>query len=70
VQWSWRPPRKDFAPAGGHRSPRKPRQDAKGPNKGKGKGDNPRKGAPPRRAEPKGDGGQAFAGLADLLKKG
>jgi ATP-dependent RNA helicase SUPV3L1/SUV3 len=63
VPWTWRAPRKDFAPARGERGPRK-----SGP---KGKGGKPHKGAPPRRPpEPKGDGGQAFAGLADLLKKG
>ena len=62
VPWTWRAPRKDFAPPRSERGPRK-----SGP-KGKGK---PHKGAPPRRPpEPRGDGGQAFAGLADLLKKG
>jgi len=62
VPWTWRAPRKDFVPARGGSGPRK-----SGP-KGKGK---PHKNAPPRRPpEPRGDGGKAFAGLADLLKKG
>lgn len=67
VPWTWRAPRKDFAPARSHNQPRHG-----GGKKGKpgGKqGGKPHKG-PPRRSEPKGDGGQAFAGLADLLKKG
>ena len=74
VPWTWRAPRKDFAPKTGNRGPRGPRKDLKG--KGargkdtKSKGGTPPRSSPPTRREPKGDGGQAFAGLADLLKKG
>ncbi|WP_407641589.1 helicase-related protein [Aurantiacibacter zhengii] len=74
LPWTWRAPRKDFAPARG--GPRKPRRDGSKKSQPHGKagskpGGKPHKGPPPpRRAEPKGDGGQAFAGLADLLKKG
>nr|WP_305957881.1 helicase-related protein [Aurantiacibacter sp. 219JJ12-13]MDP5260485.1 helicase-related protein [Aurantiacibacter sp. 219JJ12-13] len=66
VPWTWRAPRKDFAPRERKRPPHKARDNAKGREKD-------RKGLPkagPRpRSEPRGDGGQAFAGLADLLKK-
>ena len=87
LAWTWRAPRKDFAPRTNQRGPRKPRKDAAGKGHGKGtgrdnrskdsrakgfkgKGGKPPKSAPPPRREPRGDGGQAFAGLADLLKKG
>lgn len=69
VPWTWRAPRKDFAPARGGRSPREERAKKHKPDS-KRPGGKPSKGQPPRRPEPKGDGGQAFAGLADLLKKG
>ncbi len=74
VTWTWRAPRKDFAPKTGNRGPRGPRKDLKGKG-ARGKDTKSKEGTPPRsspppRREPKGDGGQAFAGLADLLKKG
>ncbi|WAT19342.1 helicase-related protein [Aurantiacibacter sp. MUD11] len=62
VPWTWRAPRKDHAR--GNRS---------GPPRGKpgarhGKPQHKGKRPPPQ--QPAGDGGNAFAGLADLLKKG
>ncbi len=71
VLWTWRAPRKDFGhgerpPARHHKG--KPKGKPQGGPRGKQQGDRGK--APPRRREPTGDGGQAFAGLADLLKKG
>nr|WP_236781583.1 helicase-related protein [Aurantiacibacter gangjinensis] len=66
VLWTWRAPRKDFAPSRSkHRGSQ--RADVKKGPKRASKGQNQR--GPRRPAEPKGDGGAAFAGLADLLGK-
>ncbi len=73
VPWTWRAPRKDFAPRQNQRGPRKPRGDNKSGGKtrpGKPQQDANRGKGGPRTPRPTGDGGQAFAGLADLLKKG
>ena len=80
--WTWRAPRKDFAPRQRTRPPR-PSQAARGDTAkregggadgrrqkpGKGSGKPSGRSQPHGRRERAGDGGAAFAGLADLLKK-
>ncbi|WP_338242065.1 helicase-related protein [Aurantiacibacter hainanensis] len=67
IPWTWRAPRKDFAPPAGRRAKQggdAKRKGAKAPDKRQPRPDRE------RRREPTGDGGAAFAGLADLIKKG
>ena len=71
VLWSWRAPRKDFGH--GERRPARNHKGSAGKGKPRGKPSGKPQGnrnkPPPRQREPTGDGGNAFAGLADLLKK-
>ena len=66
MPWTWRAPRKDFAPAGGPGGGRRPRKGGEGRRKD---GAEKRRGPAPAQPRSTGDAGAAFAGLADLLKK-
>ena len=70
IPWTWRAPRKDFAANRSFdRRPAHAKQAGKGGGKGRPGGTPPHKGGPRGAPQPKGDGGAAFAGLADLLGK-